>query len=335
MKLSWAGFKDEAPFREQVDAIASLGFDTLAVTETGHDPFIRAAIAAEHTDSVEIMTAIVVAFARTPMLLAYAAHDLNALSGGRFIMGLGSQVKAHITKRFSMPWSEPAERMREMIQAVHAIWDCWYDGKPLDFRGRFYSHTLMTPYFAPSDTRFGRAKIHLAAVGTQMANVAAEVADGMICHPFTTERYVREVTIPAIEAGLAQSGRQRRDFELTGMPFVATGWNDEALEKSIADTRRQIAFYGSTPAYRGVLELHGWGELQPELNTLSKQGRWEEMGRLIDDRILDAFAVVGRPEDAARELRQRFDGAFDRMAVNFGLPPESLTPILELLRSQS
>ncbi|HLG88105.1 MAG TPA: TIGR03617 family F420-dependent LLM class oxidoreductase [Alphaproteobacteria bacterium] len=332
MKLSWAGFKDEVPFREQVKAIAPLGFDTLAVTETGHDPFIRAAVAIEHTERIEIMTGIVVAFARTPMLLAYAAHDLNALSGGRFILGLGSQVKAHITKRFAMPWSEPAERMREMIQAVHAIWDCWYDGKPLDFRGRFYSHTLMTPYFTPTDTRSGRAKIHLAAVGTHMTNVAAEVADGMICHPFTTERYVREVTMPAIEAGLTQTGRQRGDFELTGFPFVATGWNDEALEKSIADTRRQIAFYGSTPAYRGVLELHGWGDLQTDLNALSKQGRWEEMGRLIDDRILEAFAVIGRPEEAARELRRRFDGAFDRMSVNFALQPETLPPILQLLR---
>lgn len=333
MKLGWADFHEASHIRDQLSAIRAIGFDTLVVTETRHDPFVRAAVAIEHTDDVEIMTGIAVAFARTPMLLAYAAHDLNALSEGRFLLGLGSQIRPHITQRFSMPWSHPAERMREMLQAVHAIWDCWYDGKPLDFRGQFYTHTLMTPFFTPTDTQFGRPKVHLAAVGPNMTDVAAELADGMICHSFTTERYLREVTAPAIEVGIARSGRRRSDFELTGVPLVASGVDDEALEKSIRETRRQIAFYGSTPAYRSVLEFHGWGSLQDELNGLSKQGRWEEMGRLIDDQILEAFAVVGRPDAAARELRRRFDGVFDRVTVTFDLAPEALPPLLELLRA--
>jgi probable F420-dependent oxidoreductase len=332
MKLSCAAFDESSSFRNQAAAMEAAGFDTLMVTETQHDPFVRAAVAVEHTSRAEIMTGIAVAFARTPMLLAYAAHDLNSLSGGRFLLGLGSQVKPHITQRFAMPWSQPAQRMREMLQATHAIWDCWYDGKPLEFRGQFYTHTLMTPYFTPTDTQFGRPKIHLAAVGPNMTNVAGEVADGMICHAFITERYLREITLPAIEAGLVWSGRSRKDFELTGVPLVASGSNDEELEKARDGVRRQIAFYGSTPAYRGVLELHGWGDLQGELNRLSKRGQWAEMGALIDNDIFDAFAVVGRPEDAARELRRRFGGLFDRMTVTFNTASDAVPALLATLR---
>ena len=210
MKLSWGGFEGANELRTLSARIEEAGFDTVAAIETRHDPFIQSAVIAEHTKRAQVMTSIAVAFARTPMLLAYAAHDLNVLSGGRFILGLGSQTKPHIERRFAMPWSHPAERMKEMIQAIHAIWDCWYDGKPLAFRGQFYSHTLMTPNFTPADIGFARPPIHLAAVGPQMTEVAATIADGIICHAFTTERYVREVTLPAIEAGLAGSGPRPR-----------------------------------------------------------------------------------------------------------------------------
>jgi probable F420-dependent oxidoreductase len=318
MKLSWGGFEGASELRSLAARIEAFGFDTVAAIETRHDPFVQSAVIAEHTQRAEVMTSIAVAFARTPMLLASAAHDLNVLSGGRFILGLGSQTKPHIVRRFSMPWSQPAERMREMIQAIHAIWDCWYDGKPLAFRGEFYSHTLMTPNFTPTDIGFGRPPIHLAAVGPQMTEVAAQVADGIICHAFTTERYVREVTLPAIEAGLAGRGRSRADFEITGIPFIVAGNDEAALARRQAEAKKQIAFYGSTPAYRGVLELHGWAALHEDLHRLSKAGRWDEMGALIDDDVLSAFAIVGTPPEAVKELRRRFDGLFDRISLGSG-----------------
>jgi len=318
MKLSWGGFEGANELRTLSARIEEAGFDTVAAIETRHDPFIQSAVIAEHTKRAEVMTSIAVAFARTPMLLAYAAHDLNVLSGGRFILGLGSQTKPHIERRFAMPWSHPAERMKEMIQAIHAIWDCWYDGKPLAFRGQFYSHTLMTPNFTPADIGFARPPIHLAAVGPQMTEVAATIADGIICHAFTTERYVREVTVPAIEAGLAGQGRDRAQFEVTGIPFIACAQDEAALAEKVAAVKKQVAFYGSTPAYRGVLELHGWGGLHGELHRLSKLGRWDEMGVLIGDDVLDAFAIVGTPAQAAKELRRRFGGVFDRVALGSG-----------------
>ena len=318
MKLGWGGFEGTSELRSLPAQIEAMGFDTIFAIETRHDPFIQAAVIADHTRRSEIMTSVAVAFARTPALLAYVAHDLNVLSGGRFILGLGSQTKPHITRRFSMPWSHPAERMREMIRAIHAIWDSWYDGKPLAFTGQFYNHTLMTPNFMPTDTEFGRPRIHLAAVGPQMTDVAADVADGIVCHAFTTERYVREVTLPAIEAGLAGRSRNRADFEITGIPFVACGLDDETQAGRRAEARKQIAFYGSTPAYRGVLEVHGWGALHEDLHKMSKAGRWDEMGDLIDDDVLAAFAVQGTPREAANELRRRFDGVFDRISLGFG-----------------
>jgi probable F420-dependent oxidoreductase len=313
--------------------VEELGFDTVGAVETRHDPFVQSAAMIDATQRVEVMTTIAVAFARTPMLLAYAAHDLNSLSGGRFILGLGSQTKAHIVRRFAMPWSQPAERMREMIRALHAIWDNWYDGKPLAFSGQFYSHTLMTPNFTPTDIEFGRPPIHLAAVGPHMTEVAAELAQGLICHSFTTERYVREVTIPAIEAGLARHGRKRSDFEITGTQFIATGHDEASMTKAVIAAKRQIAFYGSTPAYLGVLELHGWGDLHRELHRLSKRGEWEEMGRLIDDDVLNAFAIVGTPKQVAAELKRRFEGLFDRTSLGMGNNIDAAGELIEALQT--
>jgi probable F420-dependent oxidoreductase len=300
-----------APAREAV------GYSGIWTAETSHDPFLPLLLAAEHTHEIELGTSIAVAFARNPMLLANIGWDLQSFSKGRFILGLGSQIKPHITKRFSMEWSHPAPRMREMILAIRAIWDTWLNGSPLDFRGDFYRHTLMTPFFAPSpdDIReFGLPRIFLAGVGELMTEVAGEVCDGFICHGFTTERYLREVTLPALERGRAKAGKTMEGFEIAGPSFVVTG-NDEAEAARAADgTRQQIAFYGSTPAYRGVLELHGWGGLQDELNKLSKQGKWVEMGSLIDDEILNTFAVVAEPEGIAAGLGKRYGDVINRIS---------------------
>src|SRR5579884_3058895 len=268
------------------------GYDGVWSAETGHDPFLPLVLAAEHSQRIDLGTGIAVAFARNPMTLALQANDLNLYSKGRFILGLGSQIKPHIEKRYSMPWSHPAPRMRELILAMRAIWDSWNNGTKLDFRGDYYTHTLMTPFFNPGPNPHGAPRVFLAAVGTGMTEVAGEVADGMLVHGFTTERYLREVTIPAIDRGLAKAGRSRQDFQISYPAFVVTGRDEKEMDQAAGAVRRQVAFYGSTPAYRGVLEAHGWGDLQTELNALSKQGEWEQMGKLIDDEILGAFAVV-------------------------------------------
>ncbi len=298
----------------------AVGYDGIWVPETSRDPFLPLALAAEHTETVEIGTSIAVAFARSPMTLANTAYDLTQFSKGRFILGLGSQIKPHITKRFSMEWSKPAARMREMVQAMHAIWDCWMNGTKLDFRGDFYTHTLMTPFFDPGPHDFGIPRVFLAGVGPLMTEVAGEVCDGFFCHGFTTEKYLREVTIPALEDGRKKSGKTMEGFEICGPSFVVTGNTEEQLEKAKDGTRQQIAFYGSTPAYKPVLDLHGWGELQTDLNHLSKEGKWKEMGGLIDDEILETFAVVGEPETIAPELKKRYGDVISR--ISFYAPYE-------------
>ncbi len=301
--------------------LESVGFSGVWSAETSHDPFLPLLIAAEHTSQLELGTGIAVAFARSPMTLANTAWDLNEFSHGRFNLGLGSQIKAHIEKRFSMPWSRPAARMREMILAMRAIWSCWGEGTELRFEGEFYRHTLMTPFFNPGANAYGPPKVFLAAVGEKMTEVAGEVADGIILHGFTTERYVREVTMPALERGWAKAGKARADFELSGPLFVVTGTTEQEMERARAGTKQQIAFYGSTPAYRGVLELHGWGGLQPELNTMSKAGKWVEMGDLIDDEMLETFSVIGEPEDIPKLLMARYGDLVDR--VSFYAPYQS------------
>jgi probable F420-dependent oxidoreductase len=271
-------------------------------------------LASQRTEQVELGTGIAVAFARNPMTLAQLSYDLQAASGGRFILGLGSQIKPHITRRFSMPWSHPAARMREMILAIRAIWAAWNDGTKLDFQGDFYTHTLMTPFFDPGPNPHGNAKIFLAGVGERMTEVAGEVCDGFLCHGFTTERYLREVTIPALERGAAKAGRPVSEIEISGPAFVVTGTTEEEMAASVQGTKQQIAFYGSTPAYRGVLELHGWGGLQDDLTKMSKEGKWKEMGDLITDDILDTFAVVGEPEQIAAGLQERYGDVVSRIS---------------------
>ena len=324
---------DLASVPERARALEAEGYDGCVTAETSHDPFLPLVLAAEHTERVELMTSIAVAFARNPMLLANIGHDLNQYAKGRFILGLGSQIKPHISKRFSMPWSHPAARMREFIQAMRAIWANWYDGEKLAFKGEFYTHSLMTPMFTPVNTEYGAPRVMLAAVGPKMTEVAGEVADGMIVHAFTTPRYLEDVTLPAIERGLAAGERKRDDFELVCPVFVVTGHDEKAWEQSRTAVTRQVAFYGSTPAYRPVLEAHGWGELQTELNHLSKQGQWEEMGLRIDDDILEQFAVVAAPEDVPRKLQERFTGKLDRILCTFAFAtPEARAQALEELR---
>jgi probable F420-dependent oxidoreductase len=311
------------------------GYDGVWTAETSHDPFFPLLLAAEHTERVELGTGIAVAFARNPMTLANIGNDLQAYSGGRFLLGLGSQIKPHITKRFSMEWSRPAARMRELIVAMRAIWDCWNNDSKLDFRGDFYTHTLMTPFFNPGPNPHGVPKVFLAAVGERMTEVAGEVCDGVLCHAFTTERYLREVTIPALERGLEKSGRTLADFEVSGPAFIVTGSNEDEMAASVKGTKQQIAFYGSTPAYRGVLDLHGWGDLQDDLNRLSKEGKWVEMGELIDDEILDTFAIVAEPEQVAPMLHKRYGDVVDR--VTFYAPyksdPERWAKVLADIKS--
>ncbi|MDH3753945.1 MAG: LLM class F420-dependent oxidoreductase [Acidimicrobiia bacterium] len=299
--------------------------------ETNHDPFLPLTLAAEHTSTLELGTSIAVAFARNPMLLANVGYDLQKYSGGRFMLGLGSQIKPHITKRFSMEWSKPAARMREMIEAIRAIWDCWDGDGTINFRGDFYSHTLMTPFFNPGPNPHGQAKIFLAAVGELMLEVTGEVADGWISHGFTTPSYLHDVALPAIGRGAAKGGRDASEIEVSLPAFIVTGFTEEEMAAAATGTRQQIAFYGSTPAYRGVLEHHGWGDAQTELNTLSKRGEWEAMGDLIDDTMLDEFAVVAEPDQVAAGLSARFGGAVDR--VMFYAPyksdPERWRPVVD------
>ena len=335
MKVDGAVSQDLDKAADTAREAEATGYDGLWTAETAHDPFFPLLLAAQATERVELGTGIAVAFARSPMTLANVGYDLQKASKGRFILGLGSQIKPHITKRFSMPWSHPAARMKELISAVKAIWSAWDTREKLDFRGDFYTHTLMTPFFDPGPNPAGQARIFLAAVGELMTEVVGEVCDGMLVHAFTTEKYLRDVTLPALERGLQRSGRSMGDIELSGPAFVVTGTNEEEMAASATGVRRQIAFYGSTPAYRGVLEQHGWGDLQTELNGLSKQGKWEEMGTLIDDDVLDAFAIVAEPEAIAGKLHDRYGDVVDRMSfyVPYRSDPERWGQVLQDIKA--
>ena len=337
MKVDGGITTDLSKVPQSAKEVEAAGYSGAWTAETAHDPFLPLVLAAEHTEKIELGTSIAVAFARNPMLLANLGWDLQAYSKGRFILGLGSQIKPHIEKRFSMEWSHPARRMREMVLAIRAIWDTWENGTKLDFRGEFYKHTLMTPFFTPERAElagFGTPKIYLAGVGELMTEVCGEVCDGFICHGFTTEKYLREVTIPALARGRAKAGKTMEGFDIVGPSFVVTGNNEDEMKTAAAGTRQQISFYGSTPAYRGVLEAHGWGGLQDDLNTLSKQGKWAEMGGLIDDEILNTFAVVGEPESIAPELHRRYGDVISR--ISFYAPyksdPARWQPVIEAIK---
>ncbi|MGE3662021.1 MAG: TIGR03617 family F420-dependent LLM class oxidoreductase [Pseudonocardia sp.] len=307
------------------------GYDGVWAGETRHDPFPGLAVAAARTSRVQLGTAVALAFARNPMSLAVLADDLQRYSRGRFVLGVGSQIRTHVVGRYSMPWSAPAERMREFLLAVRAIWASWATGERLRFRGEHYRHTVMTPMFDPGPNPHGNPPILLAGVGPRMTAVAGDVADGLFVHGFTTRRYLREVTLPQLASA---RGGSLHGFEISGMPFVVTGPDPAAITAADAAVRERIAFYGSTPAYRRVLELHGWAALGDELHALSRRGRWREMGTLISDEVLDAFAVVAAPDAVAGALRARFGGLCTRIApyAPYPLPDGFWAPIVAELK---
>jgi probable F420-dependent oxidoreductase len=318
---------DAGTYQPTVDAAGAAaiqaeadGYDGWWAFETQIDPFLACAIAAERTGTVGIGTSIVVAFARNPMTVALQANDVQSLSGGRFTLGIGSQIKPHITRRYSMPWSKPAARMREFVLAVRAIWKAWETDGQLDFEGEFYSHTLMAPFFNPGPNPHGNPKVMVAGVGPLMTEAAGEVADGLLVHGFSTERYLREATLPALERGWAKAGRDREGFEITAPAMVVTGDTEDEIAAGVTEIKRQIAFYGSTPAYRPVLDLHGWGDLQEELRAMTKRGEWNRMSELIDDELVRTFAVVGTPEDAVAEIKRRYGDIATRITLQ--LPAE-------------
>jgi probable F420-dependent oxidoreductase len=300
--------------KDSARELEAAGYDGLSNGETSHDPFLQLLLASEATEKITLTTSIAIGFARTPMLLANLGFDLNLYSKGRFVLGLGSQIKPHIEKRFSMPWSHPAPRMREMVLATRAIWDSWQNGTKLDFKGDFYTHTLMTPFFSPKPSPYGTPPIKIAGVGALMTEVAGEVCDGFFIHPFSTERYFREVTVPALERGRAKAGKPLQGFAISGPCFAVTGKNEAEMAAAMKGTKDQIAFYASTPAYRPVLEIHGWGDVQTELNAMTKQGRWSEIGEVITEEMVHAFGVVGTPTEVGQGLVRRYGDICDRVS---------------------
>lgn len=292
-----------------------LGYDRAFSFEAKHDPFVPLAVAAEHTTTMGLGTAVAIAFARTPMTLANVAWDLQTLTEGRFTLGLGSQIEQHITQRFSMPWSRPVERMREMVLAITAIWTAWETGDRLDFRGDFSTHTRMIPAFDPGPNPFGRPPVFTAGVGPKMTAVAGEVADGFLVHPVNSRRSLQELTLPALAEGAARSGRSLDGFEVVCVTIVVTGRTEEEMSRSREAVRRQLAFYGTTPAYQPVFALHGHGDLRPELARLAREDRWDDMATLIPDDLLEAIAVCGEPESIAGLVRDRLEGISDSVSL--------------------
>jgi probable F420-dependent oxidoreductase len=314
---------------EDARAAEQAGYSGIWTFEGAHDPFLPLLLAAEHTERVELGTSIAVAFARNPLLLATIGWDLQAYSRGRFVLGLGSQIRAHITRRYSMPWSRPADRMRDVVLAVRAIWDSWQHGGRLDYRGEFYQHTLMPPLFKPAAAEvegFGPPPIYLAGVGPQMTRVAGEVADGFMSHPFCTPEFLRAVTLPMLAEGAAKVRKAQYNGVIHHSVMIATGRTAEDVAVARQAIRKQLAFYGSTTAYWPILDLHERGDLGPRLKDLSKQGEWDGMAELIDDEFLDAVAVtVDDPVDAAAQLHKRYDGIVGRLGFN---TPYAVDPTL-------
>jgi probable F420-dependent oxidoreductase len=291
-------------------AAEEIGFSALWTTETQHDPFLPGPLIAEHTTRLQFGTAVAIAFARSPATLAYTAWDLAQASNGRFILGIGTQVKAHVERRFGMPWPDSVtKKLREQIQAVRAFWHTWQTGEPLNFRGEYYKLTLMSPFFNPGPVSNPKIPIYIAGVNTGLARLAGEAADGFHVHPFHTPRYLEEILLPAIHTGADQAGRAHDEFSVSTTAFVVTGPEEAEF------VRQQIAFYASTPSYRPVMALHGWEKAAEELSHLAARGRWSEMPALIDDRMLEAFAVVAAPQELPAALYARYHGLANRLSL--------------------
>lgn len=304
----------------QIPALAqaaeNIGFSALWSTETLHDPFLPLGLIAEHSQRLHFGTAVAVAFARSPATLAYTAWDLADSSRGRFILGLGTQVRAHIVRRFGMPWPDsPAGKLREMIGAIRALWEAWQEGGPLSFQGEHYNLNLMTPFFNPGPIDHPHVPIYIAGVNTGLCRLAGEVADGMLAHPYHSVRYLQEVVRPAVAAGAARAGRDPALIHVAVTALVATTQDEAEFARS------QIAFYASTPSYRPVMALHGWGEVADQLRALARGGEWGEMGGRITDEMLHTFAVVASEDELAATLRRRYAGLADRLSLYLPFSP--------------
>lgn len=291
-------------------SVESAGIGGLWALEAAREPFGPLAVAALTTTRLHLRTAVAVAFARNPMILAQQSHELARVSSGRFVLGIGTQVRAHVVRRFSEEWSHPARRMTEYITALRAIWRSWNEHAPLDFTGEFYRHTLMTPMFDPGPSGQAPPPIHLAAVGPTMVRVAAAHADGLVLHPLSSRRSITETVLPLVGDRRIEPG-----FELSCPVLVATGTTDEERDSARTAVRKQIAFYASTPAYRGLFELYDEGDRADELQRLAREGRWDDMTALISDDLLDEFSVDAHPRELRTRLAERFNGIVDRAAI--------------------
>jgi probable F420-dependent oxidoreductase len=322
---------------EAARALEAQGFDGLLTSENKHDPFLPLAIAGTQTARVELHTGITIAFARSPMVVATMGWDLAGASGGRFVVGLGSQIKPHIERRFSSEWRAPAQRMREYVESLRAIWRAWKTGERLAYEGAHYRFTLMPPYFVPEPIDAPAPAIAIAAVGPAMLGVAAAVCDGVKLHPFSTRRYVEQAVLPTLTEGLAAAGRPRARFEISGGGFVATGPDDASVQRMVEWVRGRVAFYGSTPAYWPVLAAHGLEDLGQKLNTLTRENRWAEMAALIPDDVVHLFAAVGRHDQIVTAIEARFGGLADTLPVTpeaaVSLPPDLIQDIRRLPRA--
>ena len=317
-------------------AAEAAGYDALMTMENKYDPFLALAIAAVSTSRIELGTSVAISFPRSPMVVANTCWDLQTASRGRFVLGIGPQIRPHNERRFSVPWTAPAPRMREYVQALRAIWTTWEKGEKLDFRGKHYTFTLMPPYFMPPPTGHKMVPVTLAAVGPHSLRLAGEVADGVRLHGFCTRRYLAEEIIPKLTEGMEKSGRTRKHFEITGGGFIATGKDEEATAKQFEVVRGRVAFYATTPSYWGVLELHGLGDLGRELNAMSKQGKWSEMASRIPDDVVHLFAAVGTHKEIAGKIQERFGGLSDALSMRADstaggdVPPDLLQDIKRL-----
>ena len=295
--------------------IEALGYDCLWTSETQHEPFLPLAVAATVTSSIKLGTSIAVAFPRSPMVLAYTAWDLQKASNGRFILGLGSQVRAHNQRRFSVKFESPGPKLCEVVLALRAIWECWQSNTPLKFEGQFYKFDLMTPFFNPGPIAYPKIPVYIAGVNRYMCEAAGEVCDGLHVHPFHSPRYLREYVHPAVDGGLRTSGRPRQDFTYAAASFVITGETERERARNAEAVRQQIAFYASTRTYEPVLAMHGWEDVVPELHQRSLAGDWKGMASLITDEMLDTFAVSGTYDNIGTVLRERYTGLVDRVAL--------------------
>ena len=310
------GSLDEAP--EAARRAERLGYDFLSSSETAHNPFLPLVLAAEHTERVGLRTSIALAFARSPMDTAYLAWDLQRFSNGRLALGLGSQVRGHIVRRFSMDWAPPAGRMREYVIALRSIWECWQTGAKLDIRGDHYTINLMPPVFNPGPIPAPDIKVHIAAVNPRMLQVAGEVCDGVTLHSFNTPEYTKQVVMPNLQKGAAKAGRTLKDMEVSGGGFIVTGGTEEELDANRMATKKRIAFYGSTRSYAGVMDTHGWSDTAEKLYRMSVEGKWSEMEAEITDEMLDAFAVSGTYDEIVDKVKDRY-GAY-ATSISFSIP---------------